>query len=228
MKTKIILSALLIFCATNHLIANDIDTSGQFYINKRGVYQPVERANIFTHRHVLKFGVGYSREQQYVNGLFKKFDTEQIFEYQAFSPVYSLTHEIYMDEIFSMSYSLGFMNSEIKMADRPIQTYQANLFVHPKLNYFRSKRFEAYFQLNIGVVYNDLNKENIEHEALRKNLTPTFKLFTGFSPLGVNIRLTDRLWFNVEGSLWSYEAVSCGLKLKLGENQDHPRLWVGI
>jgi len=227
MKSIITIFTLLIMLNSTAALANQADSLDEFYINKRGQYQSIERANIFTHKHVLKFSVRYSREQGCVNRMFKWFDTENTFDYQDFSPIFSFAHEIYLENIFSLAYSIGYSKNEIRMNSELIQTFQGNLFVHPKLNYYRSKFVEAYFQLNIGLEYNNMDKTNIKNEGLKRNLTPTFKLFTGVTPIGLNFKLSKQVWFNVDVSILSYERISCGLKIKLKDNTWHPQNWVG-
>lgn len=228
MKTINTLLICLLTFFMNNVLANEKDTAEVHFLTKRGGLKPVDHANIYTYKHVLKFSVGMSRELNQMNRFLLLFDQERVYSLEQFSPVFSFAHEFYLDEIFSLKYSLGYSHSELKRNSDPIQNHQANLFIHPKLNYFRRSRFEAYTQLNIGVMYNDLNKEKIENEALRRNLPSNWKMFTGFTPVGFNFRITDQLWFNTEVSLWSYESISCGLKLKLGENLNHPKNWVGM
>ena len=191
--------------------------------------EPFEKLNIYSHKHVLKFSIAYSSTICKTTNTISRFEGYSInFNYHTYDPVYSFSHEFYLDNIFSMSYSLGFVSSKMNLNNVKIQSKQAFLFVHPKLNILRRPNFEIYSQLNVGVVYNDMDRGKIKSETLRHFLPPTFKLYTGFTPIGINLRITDQIWLSSEASIWSYERFNVGIKFKLKENLSHPNSWVGI
>lgn len=199
-------------------------------LKKRKYYKDINRANVYSYKHIMKFSVSFSNTNRFTKNLFEEYKTSlnEDVTLPRITPIYSLGHEFFVEDIFSLSYNFTYASNNIKIRDEDLQTYQVGFFVKPKLSLFRTSWFEAYSQLNIGVVYNDMNFDLIEDEILERRLPGNFKMYTGFTPFGMNFKLADNLWFNTEASLWSFESISCGLKLKMGKNMEHPKYWVGI
>jgi hypothetical protein len=191
--------------------------------------EPHQKLNIYSHRHVIKVSIGYSRALRNSLTLIDQFtDYSDKFTHPSFSPVYSFSHEYYLDNVFSLSYCLGYVNSNVSLNNEKIQSSQVSLFVKPKLNIISRPKFEAYAQLNIGVVYHDMKMSRIESEGLVNQLPPNFKMYTGFTPIGFNFIISEQIWFNAEISLWSYEFANVGFKFKIKENLSHPNNWVAM
>ncbi|MBD3638233.1 MAG: hypothetical protein HUJ25_12845 [Crocinitomicaceae bacterium] len=232
MKTTLTLALILLFGLTVKVSFGQKPVEASEYINVDSAYaaEQVEiahRANVYNYKHVIKFSSGISTENFYVEQVLRDHrnpETES-FIFPRVRPSLSFSHEIYLDEIMSLAYTIGYTRNNIKLNGANLQNQQAFVFIKPKLNFFRRKNIEGYMQLNVGLVYNDMNFDMIQNDQMRRLLPGNFKMYTGFTPIGLNFRLTDQLWANFEGSLWSFEALSVGLKYKLKKNWEHPKYW---
>lgn len=179
-----------------------------------------DRMNVFPFRQTLTLSVGYSSIQQTTNKFIAYRQGEDEFSFGANyqQPLFKFKHEIYWGPIFSTAYSVGYGSNKVYMNDQQIASKNIMAFVHPKLNYFRSTKVEAYFQLNVGLVYNDMDISSITNETIARNVPSNFKMYTGFTPLGLNFLINERIALNTEFSLWSFETVSVGLKYKFNRN----------
>ncbi len=174
--------------------------------------------------HALDVSTSYSLVTYRTNKLLSAYsDTNALrFNSDASIPALSIGQEFYFDRTFSIGYSAGYMTNSIYAGDELINSKHAFLFVRPKLNVYKCKWFEGYVQWNLGLVYNDLDLDHIPSEVIRRQLPANFKFYTGFTPLGINLRINDRIWSHFEYSLWSFETFKVGLKFKLNKNWEHP------
>lgn len=136
------------------------------------------------------------------------------------SPVISFTHNIALSNIFSLSYSLGYQKSKLDFNRKEFSNFKFFAFINPRLITLTRKRISFYSQLKIGIVYEDLQVELLKSRAMTYFLPPHFKVYTGFTPFGLMIKLTDRLNLNSELSIWSFESINIGLNYSFSKNDD--------
>ena len=136
------------------------------------------------------------------------------------SPVLTFTHNIALSNVFSISYSLGFQKSKLDLNRNEFSNLKVFAFINPRLITLTRKRFSFYSQLKIGVVYEDLKVDLLKSNAMTYFLPPHFKVYTGFTPIGLLFKLTDRLNLNSELSIWSFESINIGLNYSFNKNKD--------
>lgn len=170
-----------------------------------------------------KISSGYSLYNTRSNIILKSYQdtSSNVFTFKQSSPIVSFTHNISKSNIFSFSYTLGYQRSVIEMNRKKFSSNKFLAFVNPRLTTMRKKRFETYFQLKIGVIYDDKKINDIKSSAIRYYLPPNFKLYTGFTPLGVTYNLSSNANLNFEWSVWSFETFSFGIKYNFKKNKDY-------
>ena len=94
-------------------------------------------------------------------------------------------------------------------------------FLNPRLTTFRNQKFETYFQLKVGVVYDDKKMDNIKSNTIYYLLPPNIKIYTGFTPFGLSYNVSNNIDVNFEWSLWSYETFNLGLKYNFKKNKNY-------
>ena len=170
-----------------------------------------------------KISTGYSLGNTRSNYILKSYQdtTSNVFTFNQSLPVISFTYEIAASSRFSMSYSFSYHKSDIEMNRESFGSNKFILFVKPCLTTFRKNRFEGYFQLKIGAIYDDKKLINIESNTIRYLIPANFKIYTGFTPLGINFNASKTIDVNFEWSLWSYETFSFGLKYNFCKNKNY-------
>lgn len=193
-------------------------TSNNIYLDIKE--REFHKMNVFPFHQTAKVSFGYSSQMiRQNNALLHPYQEGKYSTTSTWlQPQFRLTHELYLGRLFSLAYSVGGGSNQTFVGEEQLSRFNLMAFAHPKLNYFRTKHVEGYIKLNVGMVYNDMNKELIDSESLRSQLSPNLKLYTGFTPIGLNVRLTEQLWMNSELSLWSFETFSVGLKYKFKKN----------
>lgn len=184
------------------------------------VERTYHKMNVYPFRHTLKLSAGWSLQQLYAHQALTHPYHEDLYTTSNYWEQLhiSASHEIYLSQIFSFCYTAGIGQNNTWVNANRLSSFNASFFINPKLSYFRSRNVEGYVKLNIGGVYNNTDFGLIESEFLHRQLPPNFKLYTGFTPIGLNFRLTDNWWLNSELSLWSFETLSIGIKYKFGKN----------
>lgn len=85
-------------------------------------------------------------------------------------------------------------------------------FINPRLITSRNKWLETYFKLKVGIIYDDKNLKSIKSNTICYLIPTNLKVYTGFTPLGVSMKLSQHVKINFEWSLWSYETINFGIK----------------
>jgi len=184
------------------------------------IYRPKEPKAF---NHAFGFSTSYSMMTHRTNLLLANYDDTSSLRFEGLNvtPSFSFSQEFYFDKTFSLSYSLGYMKNNLAIGGKVLNSKHAYLFVRPRLNVYKCQWLQAYVQINLGLVYNDFDMTKIESEIVARQLPPNLKFYTGFTPIGLNFRLSDRIWTSLECSLWSFETVNVGIKFKLGKNENY-------
>lgn len=162
----------------------------------------------------LSFNNGYSCLNTRSNSVLKAYQdtSSNVFSINQSSPIISITHNISFSDIFSISYTLGYQRSLIRMNRTKFGANKFLAFINPRLTTSRNRRIETYFQLKVGLIYDDKNLKSIKSNTICYLIPTNFKIYTGFTPLGVSMKLNQQINLNLEWSLWSYETINIGLK----------------
>ena len=140
------------------------------------------------------------------------------------SPVLTFSHDIALGNIFSLSYSLGYQQMDIDFNRSKYSSFKVFFFINPRLVLFNKKRLSGYSKLNIGVVYEDAKVEMLSSSAMTYFMPPHYKIYTGFTPIGLSLKLSNQLSLNSELSLWSFESINIGLKYSFRKNPHYTPL----
>lgn len=165
------------------------------------------------HNRLLKINFGISAEQFRISDNIKSFnDTSAMnsFNHKLTLPMVSISEEFTLNELFSLSGTLGYQYFDI---DYNNQKYGTNLFfasVNPQLSVFYRAGFEYYLKLKVGVVYRQGNLESIPIYTQRF-FPNKINVFTGVTIAGINVFFHDNWGANMELSLWSPELINVGL-----------------
>jgi hypothetical protein len=195
-----------------------LEQTGEYYApDTMEIYGP-EKEKAFNH--AFGFSTSYSMMTHRTNLILADYAATSHARVEGLNvtPSFSFSQEFYFDRTFSLGYSLGYMKNNLTMSGEVLNSKHAYLFVRPKLNVYKCDWFEGYVQFNLGLVYNDFDMKKIQLESVTRQLPPNVKFYTGFTPVGLNFRLTERIWTSFEYSLWSFETLNVGVKFKLGKN----------
>ena len=61
-------------------------------------------------------------------------------------------------------------------------------------------------------MYDDKDYSKIKSNTIRFLLPSNFQVYTGFTPLGLSVKVSKHIDINAEWSVWSYEAFNFGVK----------------
>ena len=171
----------------------------------------------------LKLSNGYSLVNTRSNIILKSYQdtSSNVFTFNQSTPIISFTHGLTTNSIFSLSYTIGYQKSEISMNKTKFASNKFVAFINPSLTIFRNSKIETYFQLKVGAVYDDKKMDRIESITIAYLLPGNLKFYTGFTPLGISVSLSNKIDFNFEWSLWSYETFGLGLKYNFKNNPNY-------
>ena len=170
-------------------------------------------ANGQIHNRLVKFNIGISNEQlRLKKGITNFNDTSLVnsFDYNLALPAISVSEEFTLNELFSLTGTLGYQYFDI---DYNGEKYGTNLFfgsVNPQLSVFYRAGFEYYLKLKVGVAYRQGKIESIP-EYTQRFFPSKVNVFTGVTIAGINVFFHDNWGANFELALWSPELISAGL-----------------
>jgi hypothetical protein len=164
----------------------------------------------------LKFNSGMSiRTYAEANMMQQYSDTsEHQFQVNGHTPIFSFSQQFAIDSTFSLSYTLGYAQSDILFDNSYYGTKRYSLALHPQVNLFRSYNWEYYMQLNIGLIYYDNNLAAVPSDVLQRIFPTGLKMFTGVTVVGINYFLGDHFAMNTELSIWGPETINFGLSYR--------------
>ena len=136
-------------------------------------------------------------------------------------PFLSFDHSIYLGNRLSFDYSLGFSQNKTFLDENEILSKTMSIFLKPQIDVFKSKKLDFFASMNIGLVYYDINLDDVPDARVKRQLPQNFKCYTGFSPLGMRIKVSDKISIESIISMWSYESFSIGLKYHFKDNLFH-------
>jgi hypothetical protein len=171
----------------------------------------------------LKFNSGMSVRTYAISNMMQQYSdtSEHQFQVNGHSPIFSFSQGFAIDSTFSISYTLGYSQSDILFDNSYYGTKRYSLAVHPQVNLFRSYNWEYYMQLNVGLIYYDNNLDEVPSEVLQRIFPTGLKMFTGVTVVGINYFLGDHLAMNTELSIWGPETLNFGLSYRFFKAPTH-------
>jgi hypothetical protein len=173
-------------------------------------------SNAQVHNRMFKFNVGLSQEQfDFKRSALEFNDTSMInkFDHQFALPVFSITEDFALNQLFSVSGTLGYQMFKTKYNDSNYGTHLLFGSINPQLSFFYRRGFELYIKLKLGMIYR-ANKQDELADQTQRHFPGSFNIFTGVSG-GFNFFFDDNWGLNVELSLWSPEFVNFGLTYRI-------------
>lgn len=168
------------------------------------------------YNHNFRIGTGYSLNTLRLDNSMQSYSdtSEHQFVINQHSPIFSFSHTMAIDSVFSLGYALGYSFSDIRFDNTYYGSQRFFLSINPQLHLIRKYNFEYYIRLRIGVSYEANELANVPSERIQ-NLFPTgFRMFTGCTIAGINYLINDHLALSTELSIWCPETISFGLSYR--------------
>jgi len=163
------------------------------------------------HNRVLKINVGYSGEQFRFSNTVKSFnDTSEVnnFNHKYALPVFSVSEEFILSQVFSVSGTVGYQFFNTNYNDAKYGSHIVFGSINPQLVFY-SRGFEMYLKLKFGMIYRENRCSDLPFYTQRF-MSEKFNLITGAS-VGVNYFINNKWGLNAELSFWSPELINFGL-----------------
>jgi len=164
------------------------------------------------HNRMLKFNIGLSHEQFDFKNKVQAFnDTSLVnkFDHNFTLPVMSISEDFALNELFSVSGTVGYQLSDTKYNSTNYGTHLIFGSINPQLSVFYRSGYEFYIKLKLGMIYRISEYSSLPDQTQRF-FAENYNLSTGVSG-GFNFFMNDNWGINVELSLWSPEFINFGL-----------------
>jgi len=175
------------------------------------------------HNRMLKFNIGLSHEQFDVKNSIKTFNDTSIvnkFDHDFTLPVFSISEDVTLNQMFSVSGTLGYQLFKTKYNNSFYGTHLLFGSINPQLSVFCRKGYEVYIKLKVGMIYR-VSKYKDLPEQTQRFFPENINLITGISG-GFNMFLNDSWGINAELSLWSPEFINLGLTYRFFKGETPP------
>ena len=207
-------------------------TSNYLYSQNKSMYSTESSSNYLIVRkdipnkycQSIRLSSGISFQAMKTNMVLRNYaDTsDQEIENDLCSPLLNISHSLQVGNRLLFEYQFSYGQNKIELNRNSLSTHVMSLFLKPTLDLVRKPKFSCFIALNFGVVYNDIKVHKIIDECLSRLMSPTYKLYTGFSPIGLRFNISSQMQISSNISFWSYETFSIGLQYKFCKNYFHP------
>lgn len=185
------------------------------------VYMPPPQRPFYNN--FFRIGAGYSINTLRIDNSMRHYNdtSEHNFEIGGHSPIFTFSHYLAIDTTFSLGYSFGYTQSDIKYDKAYYGEKMAFVGLHPMLYILRTYNFEYYVKLNLVFNYTSNNLDMVKSDVLQRTYPTGAHFYTGFTFAGINYLVSDNFGINAEFNIWSHETVNFGLTYRFNHLKNY-------